>query len=67
MSTTPICEWSTDKSTFVKDSDLGHVARVVADDDLFTDVGGQGRVEIAQFVKMNAISPHHACFGGRQQ
>jgi len=37
------------------DPQLGHVARVVADDDVLADVGRERGVEIAEPLKMNAI------------
>ena len=51
----------------VEDSDLGHVARVVADRDGLTDIGRQSRGHIAQALKMDAVAAHAARLGNHDE
>ena len=52
---------------FEEDPDLGHVARVVADDDLLADVVGQDRVEVSQPLKPDSVGMDLAGLGDGQQ
>jgi len=47
----------------VEDPDLAEVAGVVADGDGLTDVGGEGRVEVAQTLEADAVAVHHPGLG----
>ena len=58
---------STQKRTAKIDPQFCHIAWVVANDDVLTDVRRQGRVEIAEPLKMNAIRVNATRFGNGEQ
>jgi len=47
-----------DEAVLVEDADLRQVTWVVADDHLFADVGGEGQVEVAEPLEVDAILVH---------
>ena len=55
------------EAVLVEDPDLGHVARVVADDDALADVGGQHRVQVAQRLEVDAVGVDRARPGDGQE
>ena len=56
-----------EKHVAVKDADLGHVARVIADGDRLADVGGEREVQVAQASKPDAVAMHDAGLGDGEQ
>ena len=57
----------TEKTVVMKDADFGHIPWIIANDDRFAHVGGQGEIEVAQALEMHPILAHLATFGYRQQ
>ena len=57
-----------EKRVPVIDADFGHIAWIIADHHILPHVGCQGRIEIAEALKANAIALHatHFCDGEEQ-
>jgi hypothetical protein len=51
----------------VKDTNFGHVAGIIANDDRLAYIGCQGQIEVAHPLEMNAIRAYLATFGHRQE
>src|SRR5690242_13104450 len=54
---------TTQKAVLIKHMNYRHVSRVVANEDLFFDIGSQSRVDIALSLKADAILLHPARLG----
>jgi hypothetical protein len=56
----------TEKAMIVKDTNLGHVPGIIANDDLFAHVGGQRRIQRTETLERNPVLAHLAAFGDGQ-
>jgi hypothetical protein len=57
----------TQEALVVKDTDFGHVARIITNDHGFAHVGRQGGIKVAKPLETNAIRMDFATFGHRSQ